>query len=568
MAKAAPPSLTDYAVTAISPALIMAMIGSLVFFLIDVLYAGKYSDRLLWTMFFFVVGTVLIARILILHGASRALIYIAGLAAATFLALQAFVDYPSLTTRSFSALINAALMALIWWSANKLTWDCTHIDEDRRNAGRGVLDAATAADDEPAEKPLWNDSPGLLGWMTRFNRHNAARAKQPHTPGVWVLYFSLAALPLFGIGQSLIPVDDDERRRSAFLRMVVYVGSGLGLLATTTLLGLRKYLRDRGATIPMKMTAGWLGLAAAMIVMFLVVAAGLPRPHSETPLIDLPELAKSKDKDASRNAQDRDGSQGEGDGAKGKSKNDANAKDKVEGRKGAGERKDKDAEKSDGRGKKSDSKESDAGGKKGEKGEKKESPQKAQGTQKDGKDEQGETQNQEEQSSPRLGSLMEQLGSIIKWIAWIIIVLLVLGAIAIFFLRYLAPFTAWARSLLDWLSGLFGRKREAIVLREVVDEKPSAERLPPFDSFANPLGEKMPVEEMVTYSFTAFESWAWERNLSRTPGETPLEFARRIESETGFNGQPLAKLYSCVIYSNRDLPNSAAATVDEFWQNA
>ena len=83
---------------------------------------------------------------------------------------------------------------------------------------------------------------------------------------------SLAALPVFGLGQSLIPAEDEERRRAAFRYMAVYVASGLGLLVTTTLLGLRKYLRDRGANIPAKMTAGWLGIGAAIIVVFVAVA--------------------------------------------------------------------------------------------------------------------------------------------------------------------------------------------------------------------------------------------------------------------------------------------------------
>ena len=43
-------------VTALSPVLVMLMVGSLVFFLVEVLYAGKYSGRLLYTLFFFVVG--------------------------------------------------------------------------------------------------------------------------------------------------------------------------------------------------------------------------------------------------------------------------------------------------------------------------------------------------------------------------------------------------------------------------------------------------------------------------------------------------------------------------------
>ena len=60
-----PPTTTDYLVTALSPVLVMLMVGSLVFFLVEVLYAGKYSGRLLYTLFFFVAGAVLVARIAI-----------------------------------------------------------------------------------------------------------------------------------------------------------------------------------------------------------------------------------------------------------------------------------------------------------------------------------------------------------------------------------------------------------------------------------------------------------------------------------------------------------------------
>ena len=69
------PSVADYVVTAIGPALIMLMVGSLVFFLVEVLYAGKYSDRLLYTFFFFVMAAVLVARISIQYDAGRAAIY-------------------------------------------------------------------------------------------------------------------------------------------------------------------------------------------------------------------------------------------------------------------------------------------------------------------------------------------------------------------------------------------------------------------------------------------------------------------------------------------------------------
>src|SRR5262249_9491918 len=57
----APLTLADYVVGALSPALIMALVGSLVFFLLEVLYVGAYSSQLQWGLFFFVFAAVLIA---------------------------------------------------------------------------------------------------------------------------------------------------------------------------------------------------------------------------------------------------------------------------------------------------------------------------------------------------------------------------------------------------------------------------------------------------------------------------------------------------------------------------
>src|SRR5262245_16828721 len=138
-----PPTTTDYVVTALSPVLVMLMVGSLVFFLVEVLYEGKYSGRLLYTLFFFVAGAVLVARIAIETDPTRAKLYGVLLGAVTYIALLTYVEYPGggwLT--SFGWLVNLGLMLLIWWSAHKLTWDCTHIDEKKKGAGRGLLSAA------------------------------------------------------------------------------------------------------------------------------------------------------------------------------------------------------------------------------------------------------------------------------------------------------------------------------------------------------------------------------------------------------------------------------------------
>src|SRR5947207_9228122 len=89
-----PPTTTDYLVTALSPVLIMLMVGSLVFFLVEVLYAGKYSGKLLYTLFFFVLGAVLVARIAIQTDAARASMYGLLLGIVTYIALLTYVEYP------------------------------------------------------------------------------------------------------------------------------------------------------------------------------------------------------------------------------------------------------------------------------------------------------------------------------------------------------------------------------------------------------------------------------------------------------------------------------------------
>ena len=106
-----PPTTTDYLVTALSPVLVMLMVGSLVFFLVEVLYAGKYSGRLLYTLFFFVMGAVLVARIAIETDASRATLYGLLLGAVTYVALLAYVDYPGGGwLKSFGWLVNLGLL--------------------------------------------------------------------------------------------------------------------------------------------------------------------------------------------------------------------------------------------------------------------------------------------------------------------------------------------------------------------------------------------------------------------------------------------------------------------------
>ncbi len=613
------PSVADYVVTAIGPVLIMLMVGSLVFFLVEVLYAGKYSDRLLYTFFFFVAAAVLVARISIQYDAGRAAIYGVALAVVTYLALLAYVEYPKGWLNSWGWLVNLGLLALVWWSAHKLTWDCTHIDEKRESSGRGLLSAAglDADDKEESEasasggrqppesteastksnkkkkkkpKKGKHDS-RLWDWIEKYKTHREAQRKGGHTPGVWVLYFALAALPLFALGQSLVDPDDDNRRRATFIQMGVYIASALGLLVTTSLLGVRRYLRQRKAKVPAAMTASWLGLGGLLIAVFLALGAFLPRPHSEVPWFGIERAGKS-DRDASNYSQLGD-SAGKGDGRGGNQTKagDGSASGKggkpgggSKGEKGGGGKGD---DGKGGSGKKSDQSGGDQKGSGKGKGSESESKKDQEGRDQEGSESREADDTKEEgsnsdhntgsQSTSQLGGALEKVAGVVKWIVFAVVAVLVIFGLFFGVLKYLAPFTDWARRWLEgiraWWANLFGKK--AAVARASAEEaKPLAPvRPPPFSDYSNPFSdgtaEGRDPAELIAYTFEALDAWAWDRDAGREPAETPLEFARRLGEAFPEHAEAfvkLANLYTRLAYSTLPLPDTALSLLEEAWE--
>jgi hypothetical protein len=260
MARRSPETLADYLVVAISPALIMLLVGSLVFFLIEVFYQGQYETRLLFVMAMFVMAIVCVARISMEEGAGKAALFGFPLAVVTALALARFVKVEG-PLAAFGPLVNWGLMALIWWSAHKLTWDCTLIDDTQDASGHGLLQElgfdrpegtggaapslAMAGASDPVAAEATTGQPALpLPWWQNFLEAD----RRPRSPGLWVVYFRLLH-SVFGIGGWFIPSACGRARR-AFLFLVVYVAAGLTLLLSASFLGLRRYLRQRRFKYP------------------------------------------------------------------------------------------------------------------------------------------------------------------------------------------------------------------------------------------------------------------------------------------------------------------------------
>jgi hypothetical protein len=610
-------TLADYVALAISPALIMGLVASLVFFLVNVLYAGEFVDRLRWILFFFVFGAVLIARMTMRDDtSSRAALYGVPLGVLTWLGMQMFVEYPEDGgIRQLSWIINAGLIGLVWWCAHRLTWDCTNVDEETDMNAEGVLQAAGLENERAETKSEEEEKPSPReGFWQRWRRYQEGRKKK-RTLGVWVVYFSLAALPLFGLGQALIDAADAERRRTSFWLMVAYVGCGLGLLLTTCFLGLRRYLRQRRLKMPLAMTNVWLTAGGLLIAALLVIGAVLPRPDAEYSLFSLTP-SKSPKRGASKYAMKGD-RPGEGEGRPGaddpegkKDSSDSGGKkgqqkgergDPVrqgkdgsggnEGKSGQGDKQGQNSGKSQNSQNSGENQnKGDAGSGRDQKAEKDNNKQARGSNDERSSSDQREQKSNGEQSertssnsnssskvSPSaLRDFVGKVSPVLKWVVFAILGLAVLFFVLRSGLSFLANFSDWARRLLDALrnfwANLFGGWTRTKENEERSEEEEQTIPERPFASFHNPFDggrSRMAVPELIRYTFAAVQAWARERDLGRQPGETPSEFAQRVGMEVPAleaDLNRLAVLYARAVYARGGLPGNSVEVLRHFWQ--
>ena len=605
MPRRSPETLADYLAVAICPFLIFLLVASLMFFLVEVFHEGEFKLRLQWVMLMFCMAIVCIARIAMEEGTSYATLYALPLGGAV-----AFVTWRLVPG---GVVVSLPLMGLVWWAAHKLTWDCTLVDDTQDASGQGLLQEM-GLDPQSATVPS-----GPAGTTTRVQPAEATSAqaaaepekqwwekllepdRRPHAPGVWVIYFSLAALPLFGLGGWF--VSQPEARVLVFRYLLIYVASGLGLLLATSFLGLRRYLRQRNLEMPAAMAGTWIAVGAVLIVGTLIFAAILPRFRSEHSLSHVPTLFASAVRQASRfgfgpdgtsdssnpdapkteaqenqQSENAGGKQGEAkQGQSGKSKKSKGGKGKSDDKQGGGD--------SQGgqQGNSSNQPPENQGGQKSS-GEKSDGDQ---GKSKDGGEQQGEKtlgndpmgqQDSQAQQDPSASQQQQPppeqpppsrpqfnfnigaaLFTLIKWLFWL--ALLVAAAIAGWFYReqLTAAFEKLLKELREFWAWLLGHQPAAA--EQVAEvERPAPPR--PFAAFADPFANgdaaRMPWPELIRYTFAAVEAWGRERACPRHADQTPHEFAQHLaelEPNIAAPMQSLAGWYAQLAYA----PTSASA---------
>ncbi len=189
-------------------------------------------------------------------------------------------------------------------------------------------------------------------------------------------------------------------------------------------------------------------------------------------------------------------------------------------------------------------------------------------------DESPEEEPEERQNSinaPDVTPALSPLLMVLKWAFYAAFALAVLYALWRFRHEVLAAIRAFLAELRDWWASLWGGRRDVGLAKdEVVDI-----RVPPspFASFADPFASgaagRLSPEELVRYSFEAFEAWSREHGCPRGPEQTPHELARDVARLNAFiaaDARHLADAYSRAAYGRARLDDNAREAMRQLWR--
>lgn len=492
-------TLADYLVIAVSPALIMVLVHSVCFFLVEVFYRGEAAGGVRWVLFWFVLAVVLIARIGIEQGDTHAVIY------GIFLAL---VTWVYLSTVQPNVVFGAILLGMVWFTAHKITCNCTLIDDEADASGQGLLQTLKRLPplfkkrETPAAKTVKTARPSSASVDEK--KKNAAQI-----PGIWLIYYSLAALPIFGLGQTLLPAGDVSARRQGFIYLFCYLAAALGLMITTSFLGLRRYLRQRYLVMPGNIAFGWVQFGVVAAAMVSSLALLLPRPGAGEAWGALRYHVDYQLRRASEYAA-RFNPHGRGSGRAGNQTPANNPQANMPAQPGQASSPNQDQNTSA----------NDHGN------------QPTSGDSKQGTPAGSEGGGHSEKPLPNLSPAA---GSIYTWLKALFWFAVVLGLVWSLY-RYRAVVLAMLRSIWmairNFIAALFGLFPSSATVTPAVSRKTA---VPPFKTFKNPFltgaDRLWPPEKLIIYSYDALQSWVLENEAARGSPQTPREFCRQLGAE-------------------------------------
>ncbi|MGD9128288.1 MAG: hypothetical protein PVH19_13000 [Planctomycetia bacterium] len=577
-----PLKILDYLVVAICPILIGLMVGSFAYFMLECTYVGHRDMTVRWIVGCFVVATVGIARISIELGRGRAFVY------GALISMEVLYAISQLAPGTRFALL---VIAIAWFGIHKLTWNCTYIDEQEEDVGRGLLERAVSKAAAVQEEEMPEEAtakPSLLGrGYNRMADFLSEKEKKIHQPGIWVIYFAIVAIPIFTLAQWMIPVEQQEL---AVKYVTVYLFSGMGLLVATSLLGLRRYLRHRNAPMSGLTSTAWVTLGGILIVVCIGFAMLMPRPTGSVSdrLAAMRESFTFQEEttEASRNSHGRDAADENPDHLKGHGENpsaadqpgtsseeekagtsgDQQSGDDKKGPTGEGSQTGKGSSKEGTSGGSSEKnqtggsgdQEGDKGAGSGQKEDKSSGAGSGQGD--DGQSGSGPQRNQHK--STRMGTSPPSSGSpplpsgfslanglvLLRWLVMAAVIVIIVVGIIKYHRELVAALRELLASLRNFWDSLFGgsavereqRKKKRAKAKEL--KEPRLRFIDMVDPFNSGQAGQMRSQELIQYTFEAIETWAVDRDAARGENETPCEFLTRVEQKTRIPAESLQTL--------------------------
>ncbi len=568
----------------IGPMLIACMVGSLVFFFIEVLYRGPHTARLYWVMGLFSIAAVLVSRISIDEGRERAQLFGLALGIATFVASLGLVEFNYAGLKIVGPIVVLALISIVMWTSAKLAWDCTVVDRSRDVSAMGLLEIVkrkllreptTVSISKSTGERSSDRQPSLFSFLWGASKKN--------TPGIWVFYFAIFAFPVFGIGQWFV---QQESKSWIYVLFAVYLGSTLGLLMTTSLLGLERYLSQRNLHVPAAVGRNWLIVGSLFALLVVLTVMLLPRTGGSDSVNQLLAMFTSPDRSSSKLAIGKDGQQHREDAHNKRVDPDGEKPGDV----GDQEQQDSDSRQSDEQESKSEQKpnplkseqqddrkpdQNDDRAKRDPDDVRKQNSKKVDENARQQNGQQQERIEQQE-ADPRLdrqqrpaGSnrsgdlrnrMLETISSGLRWFTWLV------GIGALFFLAWMF------RNDLARLFGGFSSRTKSI--------EPAAEiaisvsvRLPAFASFRDPFAcgkaESMSANQIAIYTMAALEAWGREFEIRRDLETTPHEYARSlaaIDSQLSAEAVEFAELYGRCAFSSETVNRVELKPLVDLWR--
>ena len=176
----------------LAPALIMLLIGSLVFFSFGDLVRRTTSFRTRIVLAWWVFGSVLVCRISVTEGRERSIIFGGVLALAVLLSLSRFATLPH-QYAPFAIFIHIGFIALTWWCASRLVWDCTVVETSNDASNEGLLERFRSSEpDDDSTAHDHSDNRSAAAETGEEGIYGSTSEEQPANANSPIQYFSMA----------------------------------------------------------------------------------------------------------------------------------------------------------------------------------------------------------------------------------------------------------------------------------------------------------------------------------------------------------------------------------------